>query len=403
MIRRASWFMLVVVGIPAVAAGGDTVELIDGTRWTDRAIARIIPGAGLAFEQGDSATPLEQVRRIERDVPELVVPLRAARLFLTDGSVLVAESLTINDGRVTFDAIVGDRVRWPLDSVRAITLRPLSVDEHGRAKPEPAFAEALADANAAEDRLFVFRDRDLTSVGGALAGMDGEGVRFIWSDESRRVALDKLYGLTLALTRPPRADKSGMWRVTFADGSTLWATSVALRGDELTVDLARRSSLVVPWDAVRSLDHRGRRMVFLSELEPVSREVGAVVTYAWPTRFDTAVTGEPLRLNGRVYERGIGMHAPASVTWALGPDARLLVATLGLDDAAADGGDCVFAVVVDGERRFERRIRAREAPVPCRVDLRGARRLTLTAEAGENLDIADHANWADARLIVDED
>ena len=41
----------------------------------------------------------------------------------------------------------------------------------------------------------------------------------------------------------------------------------------------------------------------------------------------------------------------------------------------------------------------RGGPLPVRVDVTGAKELTLAVEFGQGGDVEDHVNWADARLI----
>ncbi len=383
----------------APSARADRVELIDGTTIERRVIESITPADGVTFARTDRAVPWASVRRIDRVVSAQPAPLRAARLFLTDGSVLFAQQLTIDDEGVTFDSVLRERVRWPLADVRGITLRPLSVDAHGRAQPEAAFAEALALDRPTEDRLFVITEDKLTAVAGALARLADDHAAFVWSGDERRVDRGKIYGLTFARTGDASADHTDMTRVTFVDGSTLWVDAAGLEGGQLTLQRADGVEFTVPLDRVASLEHRSRRLVFLSDLEPTSTEVDAIATYPWPPRMDAAVTGSPLRLGETRYDRGIGMHAPTRMTWHIDGAYQTLIATIGLDAAADQGGDCVFKVMADGAQRYDRRMRHGDAPVECRVDLAGVRMLTLIVEAGANLDIADHADWADARLI----
>jgi len=77
----------------------------------------------------------------------------------------------------------------------------------------------------------------------------------------------------------------------------------------------------------------------------------------------------------------------------------VLAATIGIDDETDGRGDCVFKVLVDGDEKFSQRVKATDKPRAIRVPLSGASRVELIVEAGEDLDIADHANWAEARLI----
>ena len=54
---------------------------------------------------------------------------------------------------------------------------------------------------------------------------------------------------------------------------------------------------------------------------------------------------------------------------------------------------------VDDREALRRRMRGKDAALPVDIEIRDGRKLTLRAEPGENLDIGDHVNWYDARLL----
>ena len=73
-----------------------------------------------------------------------------------------------------------------------------------------------------------------------------------------------------------------------------------------------------------------------------------------------------------------------------------------LADAGIDGEflkDEADGRIVIGRELARQRMRGGEKPKPLNLSVAGVKRLTLAVEAGEDLDLADHADWADARLI----
>ena len=54
------------------------------------------------------------------------------------------------------------------------------------------------------------------------------------------------------------------------------------------------------------------------------------------------------------------------------------------------------AVVTHGNFRATTAV---EPPRAIRVDIRGRKQVTLVVEAGQGLDLADHADWCDVRFI----
>jgi alpha-galactosidase len=111
------------------------------------------------------------------------------------------------------------------------------------------------------------------------------------------------------------------------------------------------------------------------------------------------VTGKPLTIGTQVYDKGIGVHARSSLTFAADKKWDTLAATIGLDAGAGGKGDCVFVVVADGQPIFSRRMRGTDPPHELQLPITGREQITLLVEPGEGLDMADHANWCDVRLL----
>jgi alpha-glucosidase len=108
--------------------------------------------------------------------------------------------------------------------------------------------------------------------------------------------------------------------------------------------------------------------------------------------------GNPLTIDGVVYEKGLGTHAPANVTVYLGGRCTEFTALLGLDDEITQPGSVVFQIVGDGVSRYDSGVLRPGPAVPVTVDVTGVRMLSLhVTDGGDNKDY-DHADWANAQL-----
>ncbi len=117
-----------------------------------------------------------------------------------------------------------------------------------------------------------------------------------------------------------------------------------------------------------------------------------------------SVDGHPLRIGGRAFAHGLGDHAPSRTEVPLHPGWTRFTATVGVDDEVGERGSVVFRVLVDGEERWRSDLlRGGDPGVPVAVDLTGGRVLTLITEPGPDGMDYDHADWADARLLVAAD
>ncbi|MEX0585305.1 MAG: NPCBM/NEW2 domain-containing protein, partial [Pirellulales bacterium] len=64
--------------------------------------------------------------------------------------------------------------------------------------------------------------------------------------------------------------------------------------------------------------------------------------------------------------------------------------------------DGYSVVLADGKEVLRQRMRGGEAPKEIRVSTAGADQVTLVVEPGEDLDLADHADWCDVRFVQSE-
>ena len=116
---------------------------------------------------------------------------------------------------------------------------------------------------------------------------------------------------------------------------------------------------------------------------------------------DRAVDGRPLRVGGREFSKGLGMHSRSTATFDLAGKYRSFAATIGFDDTATGPGTVACAVEVDGKRLFDiaslsRTSGSTQLPM---IELAGAKRLTLIVDFGNLGDVQDRLNWCDAVLL----
>ena len=96
------------------------------------------------------------------------------------------------------------------------------------------------------------------------------------------------------------------------------------------------------------------------------------------------------------------MHAEARLTYDLGGHYRRFEAVVGLDARTGKRGRVRVEVLVDGKARDLGRpgeLTEADGPLRVRLNVRGARELTLAVRFGRRGDVQAHVNWADARLV----
>ncbi|WP_202638145.1 endo-alpha-N-acetylgalactosaminidase family protein [Bailinhaonella thermotolerans] len=109
--------------------------------------------------------------------------------------------------------------------------------------------------------------------------------------------------------------------------------------------------------------------------------------------------GTPLTIGGKVFAKGLGMHAPGSVRYFLGGRCTALTASVGVDDSQGTRGTVQFSVVADGRTVAQSPVLKNTDPAwDLRADVSGARHVELRVADGGDGNGNDHASWGDARL-----
>ncbi len=114
-----------------------------------------------------------------------------------------------------------------------------------------------------------------------------------------------------------------------------------------------------------------------------------------------SVTGGPLRIGDRTFKDGVGTHAPSLLRIRPGGAVRF-TAWVGVDKETGKRGSVRFRVFGDEKLLFDSGKRTGGEP-PIRVDLevKGVRRLLLVVDDGGDGIAFDHADWAEARFLVE--
>ena len=138
--------------------------------------------------------------------------------------------------------------------------------------------------------------------------------------------------------------------------------------------------------------------VHLSDLTPEK----AINGWGGPVKKNRSTSGRPLRIAGKTYAKGMGVHANAELVYRLRPEYKRFVALVALDDAKADDprASVTFEVHVDGRRLGLWVVKKPGVVRPFNVALPpGAKKIRLVVtDAGDGI-ACDHADWVDAGFL----
>ncbi len=340
------------------------------------------------------------IRRIETGVATGEQNASGTVVYLRGGGQVFVKSVAM-DGRVcVMETELLGRVELAMQWVRGVWLHGTG-EGAGAGQPSDEFRAMMQEAGGQEaDRLWVKSGQGLQQVAGTLETLTEEGVKFVWNQQTRSVGRERVVGVILAGTgqREIGTHGEGEARVGLSDGSVLTGRLRELKEGRLHWWMGE-ATVNVLWGKVVKLETGSGRLVYVSDLEPVKVLEVFFPTDGWRWQRDRAVTGQLMQVDGKVYERGIGVHAKSVLEYELGGGYEWLLATIGLQPTGNRQGDCEFVVRGDGVELFRQRMRRGDQGQMVKLSIRGVKRLVLAVEPGENFDIGDHANWADVRLV----
>ena len=332
----------------------------------------------------DQIVSLETGRKSADAGPEKIVHLHSGAFFPFSDIRIEDEQLEIIS--------TGKRKTVPLELVRAIVWQIVPV-------VESTMTESAVD----KDSVIVQTRRGDRVVRGLIESVDETHVGIFYDGESKRILRDKIKAIVpaeLEVTAP----NGTMASIQLIDGSLIYGVITSSRDNELNVALSDKYEMAVDADTVATISVETGRMVWLSDLEPIREQQQTQFVAARPWQRDKSLLGNPIRLkfnsSSRIheFEKGIGTRSYTALVFRNANDFTHFRAVVGIDVETEGYGDCEMIVEGDGIRLWSARIRATDDPEPVVIEIAGMKEIALIVVPGENFDLADHADWADARF-----
>lgn len=200
--------------------------------------------------------------------------------------------------------------------------------------------------------------------------------------------------------------------VFLKDGGNLRGALVDLGQAGLALRHELLGGLSISLEELSHVSFLGGRCQYLSDMDPVktTEHLGNLFLAKLPFKRDRNVLGKRLRMKGKTYPKGLGVHAYSKLDYDLAGGFRKFQATIGLDDSArpphlretgANTGSVVFRVLLDGKTIAEKPMNFGDPPHELDLPVNNGRTLSLEVDfGGKNLSVAlDRANWCGARVI----
>jgi hypothetical protein len=332
------------------------------------------------------------------DVP-LPAPSAGAQALFSNGDRLPGTTGTLTGARLSFaPALGGEEMTLPLAALSVLWL-----DNPADATHPERLRRRLLSERRTRDLLWLKNGDQLQ---GNLLRLDAQSA--VIEVERNEVKVDRAKIAIVALSNEvPRTLKpTGSYGlVVLTNGGRISVASVQADAKTLAAKTLFGATLKVPLDQVATLDIFQGRAVYLSDLKPKAYQYVPFLDakeppFSWTA--DQSVAGDALKLGPSTFVKGLGMHSESRIIYTLDGAYRRFDAVVGLDASADRRTQVRIKVLVDGKPRgwgWDKDLTAQTGPKEVRVDIAGARELTLVVEHGQVPFVQGRVSWGDARLV----
>jgi hypothetical protein len=181
--------------------------------------------------------------------------------------------------------------------------------------------------------------------------------------------------------------------VRLADGTVLPCTAVAIANDTLQIAPVGAEVRGIPIGQVVAIEHTGGPVRWLADRTPTLAVYTPFFGGTYTHRLNRSVTGGPIRVAGKTYDHGIGVHSYSKLTYAVEPGDREFRTQYAIEDALPYADVDVRIYVDDKLVHEQKSFRTGTLSPTIETDLRGAKSLTLEVDYGNGYDVQDRLNW----------
>jgi hypothetical protein len=315
---------------------------------------------------------------------------RRPELALSDGSHLFFSGLRVSVSGAQVETANLGKFALPLNSLASIRFTAI----------DPQIADAWRELAAREltrDMLVLRKGNVLDHLDGTVGAIDDVGIHFVIDGEDVTLKREKIFGVVYA-RRNAEVGKP-VCEVTSAGGDFVKLQNAQWADGQLKVGILGGAQIAIPGEQIVTLDFSLGKVRYLSQLEPREVKYTPFFDQVWTYYRDRPRDGGMLRLGNKEYARGLWIHSRTLLKYRLNAEYRRFQAVMGIDQAVAPLGNVHVVISGDDKVLHQSDVRGTDPPLNLDLDIAGVRELEILVDFGGDLDIADHLDLADAKVI----
>ncbi len=326
----------------------------------------------------------------------------AVWIELIDGTQLLATDYLVTKGVFTTTLLGGGSATGPLKAVSRVRLK------HQSDQIAQQWEQVLA-VKAASDLLVIRKGEAIDYLEGALGDVTAEQVAFKLDGDNVSVKRPKIEGLIYFRPASDEDAPSGVGRVIDAAGSESQFKEFTLIEGTPSWTTPAGAKITCDWNRLSKIDFSRGKIAALADLKLDAVEMPRLLAIRperarkmaeefMQPRFDQGPHGEPLRVAGKNFARGVAISSVTRLAYRISGKYKRFSAFVGLDDNESGSGSARLILEGDGRSLFNELVFSGVAARPIEVDLSGVKVFSIRVEYGDESSVSDCLDLCEARM-----
>lgn len=398
-------WLCMLIGFQGPPAPTVSVESVGGAPRSGALVALTTEQITLESEGQTTEIPLRDVLAVIAQPPQVSESAdTTAWVRLVDGSQLEATSYTVKDRIATLQ--IGDQ------TLSCDTRLIHSVRFHRpTAELDPSWNDIIRAGGNGDIAILRRSSTSLDQLEGVFHNITTESIEFEYDEQTIAVKHSKLEGILYYHAGSQEYPKAVCELVT-VNGNRWQVKSLELAASAIKVSTPCGLKVDVPLPQLSRLDFAAGNVAYLSDMEfevaecipfIATRLPAERVLQLYAPRKDASFEGSGLWLGAgnhvTQYTKGLSIHSRSLLVFRLAEPYRKLTALVGIDSRLQGGGNVVLVIRGDNRELFRQAVSGQQPPLELDLNIENVRRLEILVDFGETLDVADHLNLCNARVI----
>ncbi len=351
---------------------------------------------------------LVSIRRLSEPLPALP---SSAYLALNNGDFVCGSRVALKESRLLIGP--GPVRRTGAENQDDTLSIPLTAAAYfwarsGEGLDRSRYASSLFAPTRANDQVLL-RNGDVVS--GTITGLDvrnreGE-IQIDNGKERSTIAAGKVVAIAFSNKLARARKPTGAYgHAVLLNGTRLSLTALTIRDGALSATTLYRDTVQISLASLAALDIYEGPAVYLSDLKPAKYQYRSYQGEQHTWSADRNLAGQPLQLRTPIgvqtFDKGVAVHGECTLIYDLAGQYTRFECVAGLDPHLGTRGTVQLQALVDGKSQKigdDKPLTVDNGPWRVKIDVTGAKELTLKVLWGDGGDVGDYVNWCDARLI----